>query len=122
MCRFRTSVSSTWCGQHSECSDRTLNLHSVQELVAYEALREMETPPATPTHVPIPHFRLIDLVRTTLGMFRSDVEPAQRPGVGRVRSIAGNGNPTGNAYACADSALPSHRPGADNTRNVQIGR
>jgi hypothetical protein len=47
----------------------TLNLHSGGELVAYEALREMETPPATPTHVPIPHFRLIDLVRTTLGMY-----------------------------------------------------
>jgi hypothetical protein len=31
----------------------TLNLHSGGELVPYEHLRQLETPPATPTHVPI---------------------------------------------------------------------
>lgn len=46
-----------------------LNLHSGGELVPYEALRELETPPATATHVPIEHHRLIDLVRGTLSMF-----------------------------------------------------
>src|SRR5258705_3393935 len=30
-----------------------LNLHSGGELVEYDALREMETPPATATHIPI---------------------------------------------------------------------
>ena len=41
----------------------TLNLHSGGELVEYGALRELDTPPATPTHVPIEHYRLVDLVR-----------------------------------------------------------
>jgi hypothetical protein len=51
----------------------SLNLHSGGELVAYEALREMVTPPATPTHVPIEHHRLVDLVRGTLSMFGHDI-------------------------------------------------
>lgn len=51
----------------------TLNLHSGGELVPYEALREMDTPAATATHVPIEHFRLVDLVRSTLGMFNHEV-------------------------------------------------
>jgi hypothetical protein len=51
----------------------TLNLHSGGELVPYEMLRQMETPPATPTHVPIEHFRLVDLVRSTLSMFGHEI-------------------------------------------------
>lgn len=50
-----------------------LNLHSGGELVEYEALRELETPAATPTHVPIEHYRLVDLVRSTLGMFGHEI-------------------------------------------------
>src|SRR4051812_38346999 len=50
-----------------------LNLHSGGELISYEALRDIETPPATPTHVPIEHFRLVDLVRSTLGMFNHEI-------------------------------------------------
>lgn len=50
-----------------------LNLHSGGELVEYEALREMETPPATATHVPIEHHRLISLVRGTLAMFNHEI-------------------------------------------------
>jgi hypothetical protein len=51
----------------------TLNLHSGGELVEYAALRELETPPATPSHVPIEHYRLVDLVRSTLGMFGHEI-------------------------------------------------
>jgi hypothetical protein len=51
----------------------TLNLHSGGELVPYEALRELETPVATPSHVPIPHYRLIDLVRGTLSMYGHEI-------------------------------------------------
>src|SRR6266568_748008 len=50
-----------------------LNLHSGGELVQYEALREMQTPPATASHVPIEHHRLVDLVRSTLGMFGHEI-------------------------------------------------
>jgi hypothetical protein len=50
-----------------------LNLHSGGELVEYDALRQLETPAATATHVPIEHFRLVDLVRSTLGMFGHEV-------------------------------------------------
>lgn len=46
-----------------------LNLHSGGELVPYEEIRELDTPPATATHVPIEHHRLIELTRATLGMF-----------------------------------------------------
>lgn len=51
----------------------TINLHSGGELVPYEALRELKTPEATRTHVPIEHHRLVDLVRGTLSMFGHEV-------------------------------------------------
>src|SRR5579862_1134195 len=47
----------------------TLMLHVNAEAVDYDGLHKVETPPATPTHVPIPHHRLVDLVKTTLGMY-----------------------------------------------------
>src|SRR5947209_7402787 len=50
-----------------------LMLHVNAKPVEYDALRELETPPATPTHVPIPHFRLVDLVKTTVGMYGHEV-------------------------------------------------
>src|SRR3954454_17051029 len=50
-----------------------LNLHSGGELVPYEALRELVTPPATHSHVPIEHHRLVDLVRGTLSMFGHEI-------------------------------------------------
>src|SRR5438046_9378461 len=50
-----------------------LNLNSGGELIEYEARRQLETPPATPTHVPIEHHRLVDLVRSTLGMFGHEI-------------------------------------------------
>lgn len=51
----------------------TLNLHSGGELVSYEALREVVTPEATASHVPIAHFRVVDLVKSTLGMYGHEV-------------------------------------------------
>lgn len=51
----------------------TLMLHRGAQDIEYEALRELETPPATPSHVPIPHFRVVDLMRTTLGMYGHDI-------------------------------------------------
>src|SRR4051812_48410415 len=50
-----------------------LNLHSGGELVPYEALREVETPHPTATHVPVEHHRLVDLVRGTLSMFGHEI-------------------------------------------------
>lgn len=50
-----------------------LNLHSGGEILPYEALRELKTPPATATHVPVEHHRLVDLVRGTLSMFGHEV-------------------------------------------------
>jgi hypothetical protein len=39
-----------------------------------DGLRALETPPATPTHVPVPHFRVVDLIKSTLGMYGHVVE------------------------------------------------
>ncbi len=50
-----------------------LNLHSGGELIEYNALRQLETPPATATHVPCEHHRLVDLVRGTLSMFGHEI-------------------------------------------------
>src|SRR5436190_9134441 len=47
----------------------TLMLHAGAKSVDYDALRSVETPAATPTHVPIPHYRVVDLARATLGMY-----------------------------------------------------
>lgn len=51
----------------------TLMLHVNAQPIEYEGLRELETPLATATHVPIPHFRVVDLIKTTLGMFGHQV-------------------------------------------------
>ena len=51
----------------------TLLLHCGATTVEYEELRELETPPATATHVPIPHFRLVDMLRLTLGFYGHEV-------------------------------------------------
>ena len=41
-------------------------LHVNAAAVDYDGLRQLKTPPATPTHVPIPHFRVVDLLKNTL--------------------------------------------------------
>ena len=51
----------------------TLMLHVNATEVAYDGLRQLETPPATQSHVPIPHFRVVDLVKSTVGMFGHEV-------------------------------------------------
>lgn len=51
----------------------TLMLHVNAKEIDYAGLRELETPPATPTHVPIPHFRVRDLVVTAVGMYGAEV-------------------------------------------------
>jgi hypothetical protein len=47
----------------------TLMLHVNAKAVDYDALRSLATPAATATHVPIPHFRVVDLVKSTVGMY-----------------------------------------------------
>ena len=51
----------------------TLMLHVNAKDIDYDGLRELETPAATPSHVPIPHFRVVDLMRTTLGMYGHEI-------------------------------------------------
>lgn len=48
----------------------TLMLHAGANPVEYDALRALETPPATATHVPIPHFRVVDLIAHKLWLPR----------------------------------------------------
>ena len=52
----------------------TLMLHAGASLLDYNGLRALETPGSTPTHVPIPHHRLVDVVRLTLGFYGHSVE------------------------------------------------
>jgi hypothetical protein len=51
----------------------TLMLHCGAERSTYPMLRELDTPAATPTHVPIPHHRLVDLVRHSLGFYGHEI-------------------------------------------------
>jgi len=51
----------------------TLILHHGGTDIDYAALRELETPAPTASHVPIPHFRVVDLVKTALGMYGHEV-------------------------------------------------
>lgn len=47
----------------------TLMLHCGADEISFEQLRNVATPDATASHVPIPHFRLVDMVRHTLGYY-----------------------------------------------------
>lgn len=47
----------------------SLVLHAGANPVEYEALRELTTPQATATHVPIPHFELVEMAKYALGYF-----------------------------------------------------
>ena len=51
----------------------TLMLHAGADTVDYDGLRQLETPEATSTHIPIPHFRIIDLIKGTLTMYGHEV-------------------------------------------------
>lgn len=50
-----------------------LMLHAGAEAIDYDGLRQLITPDATATHVPIPHFRLVDMLRHTLGFYGHEV-------------------------------------------------
>ena len=47
----------------------TLMLHAGGEAIAYDALRDLPIPEPTPSHVPIPHHSVVDMVRYALGFF-----------------------------------------------------
>jgi len=51
----------------------TLMLHRGATAIEYGGLRELETPEPTTSHVPIPHFRVVDLVKTAVGMYGHEV-------------------------------------------------
>src|SRR5438132_2756600 len=51
----------------------TLMLHRGAADIDYDGLRQLTTPDATATHVPIPHFRVVDMLRTTLGMYGHEI-------------------------------------------------
>src|SRR4051812_11032018 len=51
----------------------SLILHVNASPIDYDGLRQLETPQPTATHVPIPHFRLVDLLKTTPGMYGHQV-------------------------------------------------
>ncbi|HET6447101.1 MAG TPA: DUF932 domain-containing protein [candidate division Zixibacteria bacterium] len=51
----------------------TLMLHAGAAPAPYEALREIEAPEATKSHIPIPHHRIIDLVKHTLSFYGHEV-------------------------------------------------
>jgi hypothetical protein len=51
----------------------TLMLHCGAEEVGYDGLRSLDVPAATATHVPIPHFRVVDMLRYTLGFYGHEV-------------------------------------------------
>lgn len=55
----------------------TLMLHKGAQPIDYSALRSVDTPEPTRTHVPIPHYRLVDLVRHTLGFYGHQVVAEQ---------------------------------------------
>lgn len=52
----------------------TLMLHRGAEPIDYAALRDVELPEATASHVPIAHHRLVDLVKSTVGMYGHEVK------------------------------------------------
>lgn len=55
----------------------TLMLHAGAKPIDYDGLRVLETPPATPTHVPIPHHRVVDLAAYSLSYFGHEVVERQ---------------------------------------------
>lgn len=50
-----------------------LNLHSGGKLVPYEELVALQTPARTETHVPLPHWELVNMVKYSLGYFGHEI-------------------------------------------------
>lgn len=63
----------------------TLMLHVNAKEVGYDDLRALTTPEPTATHIPIPHYRVVDLIRTTLGMYGHEI-------IGEHHGITEDGN------------------------------
>ncbi|MCA0869284.1 hypothetical protein LCL97_00460 [Seohaeicola saemankumensis] len=51
----------------------TLCLHTGGEEIALADLRDLDTPAATASHVPIPHIDVVDMVRYALGFHGHDI-------------------------------------------------
>lgn len=51
----------------------SLMLHAGANPVDYDGLRSLPVPQATATHVPIPHFRVVDMLKHTLGFYGHQV-------------------------------------------------
>jgi hypothetical protein len=51
----------------------TLMLHRGAVDIDYDGLRQLETPPATLSHVPIAHARVVDLLRHTLSFYGHEI-------------------------------------------------
>ncbi len=51
----------------------TLMLHAGAEPVDYDGLHALVTPEPTLTHVPIPHFRVVDMLKHTLAFYGHEV-------------------------------------------------
>lgn len=51
----------------------TLLLHAGAKNADYDRLRALDTPMPTATHVPIPHFRVVDMLRHTLAFYGHEV-------------------------------------------------
>ena len=51
----------------------TLMLHTGAEAIGYDALRKLEMPAATDTHVPIPHSAVVDMVKYSLGFYGHEI-------------------------------------------------
>lgn len=51
----------------------TLILHAGASEVDFDALRQVQTPQATSTHVPLPHHQLVDMVRYSLGFYGHEI-------------------------------------------------
>jgi hypothetical protein len=51
----------------------SLILHAGAALVSYDDLRSVETPTGTNTHVPVPHYEIVQLIRYTLGFYGHEI-------------------------------------------------
>jgi len=54
-----------------------LNLHSGGELITLDALSHVPVPEATPTHCPLPHIELVNMVKYALGYYGHEVVDEQ---------------------------------------------
>jgi len=55
----------------------TLMLHAGAEAIDYDGLRSIATPEPTPSHMPLPHHDLVEMVEYALGYYGHSVEQRQ---------------------------------------------